>query len=636
MRLKTLQIKNYRAFRDETVRFNDYTVLVGPNGVGKSTVLSALNVLFREKENAATDTTMLEEQDFYGGNIDEPIEIIATFHQLTDAAKEDLSDYVRQEQLIVAAVATYDRGSRRAEVKQYGERLGLAPFAGFFKAQNDGEKVATLREVYKGIREIYPDLPASSTGPAMTEALRDYEKAHPEQCVPLRSSDNFYGARKGRLDRYVQWIYVPAVKDAKAEQVESKNTALGRLLSRTVRAKTNFDDQVEEVRRAALQSYSDLLSQNQAALADISGSLSARLQEWAHPDATLRVVWNQDADRAVRVEPPMAKALAGEAGFEGDVARLGHGLQRSFILAVLHELSQVEDESVPTLLLGVEEPELYQHPPQARHLASVLLKIASGNSQVLVTTHSPYYTSGQNFENVRMFRRGGDRSVVQTSATFDAVAEIVAGVTGKAQIRPAGVRAKVHQAMMWSLAEMFFVNKVVFVEGPEDIAYLSQYLHAVDKLDELRAKGVGIVPTSSKSGMVQAVAIAKCLQIPHFAVWDSDGHEQHVDRRAKHEADNIALRKLFGCADLTAFPDVDVFDTGFCTWRDEASARFEADCDAHWVEIKNAASEACGHTSGIGKHSLFISELLVAALERDVDLQGLRGVSEKITEFASR
>lgn len=241
---------------------------------------------------------------------------------------------------------------------------------------------------------------------------------------------------------------MPAVKDAKAEQVESKSTALGRLLSRTVRAKTSFDDKVEAVRLTALESYSALLKENQGALTEISDSLSARLQEWSHPDATLRIVWNQEADRAIRIDPPLARALAGESGFEGDVARLGHGLQRSFILAVLHELSQIDDVSVPTLLLGVEEPELYQHPPQARHMASVLLRISEGNSQVLVTTHSPYFTSGQHFENVRMLRRSADKSVSQKNATFDAVAKIVADVTGKVQVKPEGMRAKVHQALL--------------------------------------------------------------------------------------------------------------------------------------------------------------------------------------------
>ena len=60
--------------------------------------------------------------------------------------------------------------------------------------------------------------------------------------------------------------------------------------------------------------------------------------------------------------------------------------------------------NAPTLLLGVEEPELYQHPPQARHLADVFGQMAKGNNQVLITTHSPMFVSGDGFENTQLVR----------------------------------------------------------------------------------------------------------------------------------------------------------------------------------------------------------------------------------------
>ena len=86
-----------------------------------------------------------------------------------------------------------------------------------------------------------------------------------------------------------------------------------------------------------------------------------------HPDARLRLQWKQDPDRSVRVEEPWAHILAGEGDFEGELARFGHGLQRSYLLALLQELAGASNESGPTLILACEEPELYQHPPQARH-----------------------------------------------------------------------------------------------------------------------------------------------------------------------------------------------------------------------------------------------------------------------------
>jgi len=44
MKIESVRIENFRSFKDETIRFDNYTCFVGANGSGKSTVLNALNV----------------------------------------------------------------------------------------------------------------------------------------------------------------------------------------------------------------------------------------------------------------------------------------------------------------------------------------------------------------------------------------------------------------------------------------------------------------------------------------------------------------------------------------------------------------------------------------------------------------
>ena len=95
MRLSSLHISNFRCFSDSTVVFDDYTCFVGPNGAGKSTVLTALNVFFRETANAATDTLMLSKEDFHFSDTSRPVEIEATFEDLSAEAQEDFKGYYR-------------------------------------------------------------------------------------------------------------------------------------------------------------------------------------------------------------------------------------------------------------------------------------------------------------------------------------------------------------------------------------------------------------------------------------------------------------------------------------------------------------------------------------------------------------
>lgn len=614
MRLHTLRIRNFRCFDDVLVVFEGYTCLVGANGAGKSTVLAALNVLFRERDNASTDTSWLDAQDFHKRDTSRAVQITATFVDLPKEAVEELSDYVRHGQLVVSAIAEFDTATQRAEVRQAGERLGMAAFAPFFRAQNNKEKVERLREIYEQIRGTIQDLPPPGSGPAMLKALQEYEAARQEQCVLLRSDDEFYGATKGKgkLDRFVQWVYIPAVKDARHEQSEGRGSALGKLIARTVRTKTKFDEQVKQIKEEMTSRYQKLLDSNQGSLDQVSKALGDRVKAWAHPATEVSVQWIQDAEKAIKVEEPIAKAMAGETGFVGDLARLGHGLQRSFILAVLQELALSDDANQPTLILGCEEPELYQHPPQARHLASIMADLSQANSQIVVSTHSTHFVSGLAFEQTRLVRKDAKGVSTVHSAQLDAVSKTIATWTGKPYARPEGMRARIHQAMLFSAAEMFFGAKVLIVEGVEDVAYLTTHFCLRGVWDEMRSLGMVIVPASCKSRIVELLAICRELSIPAYAVWDGDDHETHKDRRPKHENDNRALHAAVG-SNAGPFTQGNVTAPTFATWQTELSREVKNDLGGDWEKYHNQACNACGDMAEMKKNVLYVAELLAEA-----------------------
>ena len=197
MRISSVRIENFRSFEDATVPFNSYACLVGPNGAGKSTVLTALNVFFRETENLPTGRCQLEQEDFHCKNTAAPIRITVTFGDLSEEAQDDFSDYVRQGRLVVTADAIFDEASRRAQVKQYGQRLGMRALSPFFEALDGGKKVRELKGIYRTLREAYTDLPVPGTKDAMVTALREFEAARPDECELIPSEDQFYGFSRG-------------------------------------------------------------------------------------------------------------------------------------------------------------------------------------------------------------------------------------------------------------------------------------------------------------------------------------------------------------------------------------------------------------------------------------------------------
>jgi hypothetical protein len=635
MKIKSIRIENFRSFQDETIVFNRYSCFVGPNGAGKSTVLAALNVFFQER-TAATDISKLVDEDYFRKETANPVRITLIFDDLNQRANDELAAYVRQNELVVTAEAVFDNANSVGGVRHYGQRLGMEQFRAFFDAEKAGAKAGDLAPIYEGLRAQFADLPNVRSKDDKAQALRDYEAAHPGQRVLIPSADDFYGANStGKLARFLQWVYVPAVKDAGEEGLEAKNTALGKLIARAVRTRTNFDAELEALKADALGRYRDLLDRNQASLTEISQSLQRRLESWAHPNVRLGMEWLSDPNKSVVVQPPVAGIKTGEGDFLGSLARMGHGLQRSYLLALLQELAGSDAPDAPTLILGVEEPELYQHPPQARHLADVFSELATGNNQILVTTHSPLFVSGDGFENTRLVQQQSVNSGSRVKAlTFASLCARVRAALNEDLNRPTdGLIAKIHQALQPGTAEMFFARVPVLVEGLEDVSYITTELHLAGQWSEFRRLGCHLIPVNGKDKLIQPLAIAAELQLAAFVVFDADGDTQRNDQRIKHERDNRALMSLVGQA-YVPFPDAPILSTNHAIWPTNLGNMVKADFAEHYDPLVNATRARYGHEGGLEKHDLFIAEWVTAGRQSGRASPTLQSLCAAILGFA--
>jgi predicted ATP-dependent endonuclease of OLD family len=638
MKLSKLNIKHFRCYSDETIHFGDYTCVVGAGGAGKSTILTALRILFRDATESTTDLFNLHREDFHKKDITTDIAITATFTNLDAEAQEEFKHYFRHGELVVSAVAKWDEKNQSAEVKQYGERLGIPEFKDFFEHFDD--KAAAVLPRYDALREKYSSLPAAKQKPAMEAALHAFESEHPEQLKLIASSEEFYGFTRGanKLRKYVEWVFIPAVKDASTEQVEGKKTALGQLLERTVRSKISFTDKLSQLLSETRQKYGSILEENQNALTTLSESLSGRLKEWAHPNASLILNWKNDSSRQVSIADPLAEVLAGEGRFQGPLSRFGHGLQRCFLLALLQELSGCKDSGNPRLILACEEPELYQHPPQARYMSTVLQNLSEENSQVIITTHSPYFISGRGFEDVRVVRQEllNEQPSIR-HAEFDVLSRRLGEVRNDNRPAPRGMQFKVEQALQPTLNEIFFSPVVILVEGLEDVAYLSTYFLISNRMDEFRRLGCHIVATSGKSSMLSPLVITGLLGIPTFVIFDADGHERREDKRAQHARDNTALMRACGLEAPDPFPAVVFTSSSLVVWPTEIGAVVkESLTNEAWRRCEDEVRQANGlqGVDGLEKNSLFIGSVLAKIYDEGRRSAILEELCNQILSFA--
>lgn len=632
MKIESVRIQNFRTFKDETIYFDNYNCFVGPNGVGKSTVMNALNVFFRQYRDSKTDLSKLSIDDFHHKDASSPISITVTFTDLSESAKESLSDYVRQDRLIITAKAEYDEGTERAEVKQYGNRLGMTEFREWFEAEKSKKSAAELKQIFSKLRELWPDIKIATSKADMAVALKEYEANHPEDCSLIPSEDQFYGVSKGinRLAHHIQWVFVSASKDFSEEAEESKNSALGQLLARAIRAKVNFNEKVTGLRNDLRARYQDMLDEEQEVLSNISSSLEEKLKLWANPNATAKVLWKQDTEKSIKIEEPLAHIQIGEKGFESELSRFGHGMQRSYLLTLLQELAGIDDEGAPTLVMAIEEPELYQHPPQVRYLSEVLRQLSDDGAQILVCSHSPYFIPGDDFHTVRMVRETGEPSFsIITSLAYEDLAREL-NDAGEKPVKESGMLAKLYPTLRPEIGEMFFSKRIVLVEGIEDVAYISSYIQLMGLHDNFRRSGYHIIPVGGKNELIKPLAIAKLLDIDIFVVCDADTDKIREDEVNKHKKDNAAILYLLGLDRTHNWPYDHIKSHNLRMWKTNITDTISSEFGEDWKKYEDEAAAFYGNAGGLKKNPLAVSRALELAWKNGVRSTSLIELVESI------
>jgi putative ATP-dependent endonuclease of OLD family len=637
VKIESVRIENFRGFCDQTVNLEDYTCLVGRNGSGKSTVIYALNVFFRQFKDTATDLSRLSADDFHHKQTESPIRITVTFRDLSDAAKADLADYVRQEKLTITAEAIYDPSAQRATIIQYGSRLGMEAFRRYFDADKSGEKVVDLKEIFAELRAAHPGIAGAWTKADMATALNAYESEHPDECGLIRSDDQFYGATHGsnRLDPHIQWVFVPATKDYSDEASESKDSALGQLLARTVRSKTDFAARISEIKTQMEHEYGEMLAAEQDALSELSTSLQKRLRSWAHPLVTAEIRWEADPGKSVRVDEPTASVKLGERGFVGALARFGHGLQRLYLLGLLQELTTVDTGNQPTLIMGIEEPELYQHPPQARHLAEVLRTLSGTDAQVLCCSHSPLFIPGDDVEAVRMVRDAGDPCQSTVSSVSYASLSARLAAAGGNLLKEQGMLAKLYPNLNPVVNEMFFCGHLVLVEGIEDAAHLATYLELMGLSSAFREYGCHVVPVGGKSEIIRPLAVALELGIPTYVVWDADTDKTKDSEIAQHKKENRTIQALIGVSAPNDWPGAHVQGQGYCMWQSNLTAGVLSALGDGWVSAQDKAANRYGQPGRLQKNPVAIAYAHECAWREGHQCLELKALAQDIVDWAS-
>lgn len=612
MLINSVTISNFRCVKALSVEFADLTAFVGRNGSGKSTVLQALRLFYNTKAS-------ISEHDFFNAFTESPIEITVEYRELGDAEQSEFAPFLDGDTFAVTKRISWSDG--RVEQRYYAATRQIPAIAEIRRLRTVTEKRERWNELVDEQR--FPGIgPRSVRGDDPDALMTAYEEQHPELAEWVQQEVQFFGPPNiggGKLDNYTKFVYVPAVRDASDDSADKKGSPLFQLLDfivmRRFRARADVRALQDEFSGRLKKLYDpSKLSEFSELASDISKTLHIYV-----PNAQFDLRVSEPALPEIPIPTTFAELTEDE--YSGSIDRKGHGLQRTLIFSLLQHLavaepveadeSSVEEDESPTedaqsdggdqaaaltsalpstqhpgpdLIIAIEEPELYQHPLRARHLARVLLDMSRERSlgpgarnQIAYTTHSPYFVDLERFDQIRIMRKSRQDSAEPPCTevarySLRNAAQKMAELTGNApdSFSANSFRARAYPVMTQMVNEGFFADGVVLVEGETESAALLAVAKQMGR--DWLSRGVAIVPVGGKTKIDRAAVVFKGLGIPTYIVFDADC--RHRDKpRAQAEASANRLLLRLCQADEVDFPSECAAD-GYACFADD----FETYC----------------------------------------------------------
>jgi putative ATP-dependent endonuclease of OLD family len=516
---------------DVEVIFDSVTTFIGPNGVGKSTVLRALEWFF--------NGGILTDDDVLHGAAGSRIRVEVEFNALTPLDREVLGKYAQGSHDTVTIWRSWSDG----EDKMTGKAVAFAPFEEIRALGRAADKKSRYNELRGSHPEL--DLPAWTNQAAIEGAMSGWEREHPQRLEESEvSATHFFGfAGTAVMSGLFDYVLVTADLRASEEALDAKSTVLGRIIERAVE-RASADAKLQDLSSQFLLQQAAIHDEHfKPQLEELSRELSEAVTTFTH-------------GRSVKISPVNTESKLQRVQFslsirdhlmETPVDRQGHGFQRALLIAALKLLADrgAAAEQQGVICLAIEEPELFQHPVQARAFASVLRKLAEDDRQrfqVTYATHSPFFIEASHFPQVRrVSRSNGDDSHAPTvdiaQVTLDQVINRLDGF-----VAPDTVRKRMDAVCLQKLPEALFAETVVLVEGTTDQGVIEG--HSEREGIVLASEGTLVVEGGGKDSILLPHAVLSMLGIPCYLVFDGDQRCAPAERANQSKHNRSILRYL--------------------------------------------------------------------------------------------
>ncbi len=628
MRIKSVFIKNFKTFDDKGIALSlaNLTAMIGENSIGKSNVLEALDLFFNfSKSKVHTGC-------FHHDDVGKDIEIGVEFTDFTDREKnifkihiDDITKTLTISQKICVKLpegsslenvdpddfdyeeskhgSKYiasndfewanwtDKNPSKANIKKWWKNdLLVGDFD--FKSIFEGEGEPSQEEYKKNIWWLWDN---------HFDAIPKEKKIGDEKVLGWKSK------LKSNLPKY---FYVPAVKSIDDDLKVLKNNPFGEMVSWlsdniTKEIKSDFETKAQKLVKDSLAKI-DLDENGESKMAFINTQINENLGDCL--DCSLEIKFGEPKLSDIVFPAPR---LIADDGYRSDIVQKGHGVQRLCILSLLrtyNDFKRKNNSELSSVILAIEEPEIYLHPPIKRYTYKMLRELSEGDDQILYTTHDDYFVSVENFDEIRLFRKFAKKGEKVRSKVYEfSVEQLVMEYKNRYNIDvdPDSLRHRFGHICDESKNEGFFARKVILVEGDTEKYALPMYFEK--KGLSLDAERICIITAGSVDCITYLYIMFNEFHVPCYVIFDGDKPSVKLEELSGSAKDN-AEKKSKRNKELYSFLKHDVGDSAgyffpetmvadsFSVWEKDFEDSFHKNL-ARYSDLKSGAKRMYGNDS---------------------------------------
>jgi putative ATP-dependent endonuclease of OLD family len=521
MRLHSLSTNGFKRIEAATFLFGDATFLIGPNNVGKSGILKAIEILLSADKR-------LDQSDYF--SVRDP----DTGETKVATKTVVLTGEFRN----VPAEATGWRGFKgRIFPYDAGESGETGLSITYRKTYALGEDVSIeiktkkrhLKDGFQAAKKPQDLIDAGADTALITEIFSDLDKTistaqrsrldEIDELWEIEEAEDWFknpgGIPGNVLVRLPRFLPIPA-DSSEFELHDEKKGVLGKTLGELfedVRSVSeNYKSAQEHLKRLAKElDPNDQQSRFGQMLKELNDILAG-----VFPGSQLHVA--ADLSSPDSLKPAFQIELS--SNIRTKVQKQGTGMVRSAVFGILRYrqrwLAKREDKSVRSLIIGFEEPEIYLHPSAANQMRDTIYELSRPDCQIVATTHSPYLIdlSRKPRQVLNRFGFEGEKIVVTPFNVTRAFGEL-------------HENDKTYVKMLLRLdshaARMFFTKNVVIVEGDTEEVVFKESLRRLPKSEYLKILADWeVMKARGKAAIIPLVSYLKAVGIQPMVMHDRD------------------------------------------------------------------------------------------------------------------